>query len=195
MRVNELITQLSLTRLPTPIFSRQLSFPKVKHSAVLVPIVCANSPYIILTLRPEYLKHHPHQVCFPGGKLDPSDINLRQTALRETQEEIGIQPDKIKIVSQLSSYTTLSQFSIKPYVGLIEVPCNLSLNQAEVKQLIELPLTQLMDMKIDCIEIEQHNSVHSIYHFSYQGLLIWGATAAILKQLQQQLLVNDLTNG
>ncbi|MEI8665882.1 CoA pyrophosphatase [Pseudoalteromonas sp. B28] len=93
---------------------------KKRASAVMLPIIdIDNHAHILLCKRPTYLHHHPREICLPGGKFEVSDITLRTTALRELKEELNIAQSNVNVLGHLPEYSTLTGFSISPYVGLL----------------------------------------------------------------------------
>lgn len=158
---------------------------RLKPAAVLVPIQQrADGDYLILTLRAARLNSHSGQVAFPGGMLDPQDTGPMGAALRESQEEIGIDPHHVRILGQLDQVTAAKEYLVTPFVGLIPFPYRFRLNLAETEAVFSVPIPALLDP--GCFSVESRFSARRggpIYHFHYQGWDIWGATAKIVKQL------------
>ncbi len=154
-------------------------------SAVLVPIYYKQGQYYILfTKRTERVKEHKGQISFPGGARQEGDRTLLDTALRECAEEIGLAPGEVKILGELDdTLTETSPYIISPFVGLIPWPYQLKVDGWETEEIIEAPISALMDK--DCwrqeTEIIGGQAVTS-YFYHYQGRVIWGATARILHQ-------------
>jgi len=148
----------------------------LKTSAVLVPIFYDRGQYhILFTERSDAVVFHKGQVCFPGGTREPSDASLLQTALREAEEEIGLEAKDIEILGELDDITTLvTSYVISPFVALIRYPHSLKTNGREVKGAFSVPLSFLMD---------DTNFKQDSYSYEYEGHVIWGATARILRQL------------
>jgi 8-oxo-dGTP pyrophosphatase MutT (NUDIX family) len=154
-------------------------------SAVLVPIYWRQGQYYILfTQRTERVKEHKGQISFPGGAHQEEDRTLLDTALRESFEEIGLAPDKVKILGELDDTRTVgSNYVVSPFVGVIPWPYQFKLDGWETEEIIEVPISVLLD-KDSCrkgIEIVGGQKVTS-YFYHYQGRVIWGATARILHQ-------------
>ncbi|GLS91958.1 coenzyme A pyrophosphatase [Psychromonas marina] len=149
--------------------------------------------HIIFTERALHLRHHPGQVSFPGGKHETFDSSLQQTAIRETNEEIGIKPEFIEIIGQLPSLKTTSGFEVFPIVAFVDQRFSLNIDANEVKSVFEVPLRFLLDSKNFHLQhLIANKKRHSTYCIGYQNNLIWGATAQMLKNLQQLLLSNDV---
>ena len=155
-------------------------------AAVLIPIYKKDGEYhVLLTKRTEELEYHKGQICFPGGSHHDKDGSLRDTALREAYEEVGIQPEDVEILGELDSMGTLtSNFLITPYVGIIPYPYKFTVSQHEIDELIEVPFTALAD---DSNYWEETRTAEGVTgkasFFKYKDKVIWGATAKILKQL------------
>ena len=176
----------------TPLTSMQVkenSQKTLKKAAVLIALVereaCLN---VILTVRAQHLRHHPGQVSFPGGKYETFDNSLKQTALRETAEEIGIHSDLVEIIGKLPPLNTVSGFEVHPFIGFVDKSFTLNIDSQEVQTVFEVPITFLLKNKN---YYKQHLFANKKRHFTYcipyQNHLIWGATAQILRNLQASL--------
>ncbi|WP_068545112.1 CoA pyrophosphatase [Thalassotalea crassostreae] len=161
----------------------------LKHASVLIPIVDhGNELSIVLTKRASHLKHHAGQISFPGGKVEKQDIHLIDTALRETEEEIGVNRDEIKIVGQLKPYHTITGFHITPIIGFIPDNYNFVIDQNEVAEVFYVPFSHFFDEDNHLkVEFSRQGNKHKVYFMPYLNYNIWGATAAILKDLVQHL--------
>ena len=125
-----------------------LSSNKPHHlSAILVPLYQKDGEYhVLLTKRSEELEYHKGQICFPGGSHHHEDDSLKETALREAYEEVGIRPEDVEILGELDSTSTLtSNFLITPFVGIIPYPYEFTVSKYEVDELVEVPLSALAD--------------------------------------------------
>ncbi len=157
-----------------------------RPAAVLVPIQeRENGDYLVLTKRTEQLSSHKGQIAFPGGRVEPGDDGHLAAALRESYEEIGIEPRHVRVLGQLDQITAGFNYLVTPFVGLIPFPYNYSLNPAETEAVFSVPVAALLDRS--CFRVELRFSPANrrgepIYHFQYDGLDIWGATARIIKQ-------------
>ncbi|MEY3219221.1 MAG: hypothetical protein RIT27_578 [Pseudomonadota bacterium] len=159
-------------------------------SAVLVPLVESEMGLsIILTQRTDHLHNHAGQICFPGGRCDTQDIDFTMTALRETEEEIGISKEFISVVGFLENYLTLTGFIITPVVGFVKAGFQLHADSFEVADIFELPLTFLLDSSHYYQETKTFQGIERrFYVIPYQERYIWGATAGILVNFAQRLL-------
>jgi 8-oxo-dGTP pyrophosphatase MutT (NUDIX family) len=154
-------------------------------AAVLLPIYKKQGEYhILLTKRTQKVEHHKGQICFPGGARHESDRGLMDTALRETFEEIGVRPEDIEILGELDNMGTLtSNFLVTPFVGIIPYPYELTVNEDEIEELVEVPLSALADEKNHREEVYIIEGIEvKAVMFDYQGHVIWGATARMLEQ-------------
>lgn len=151
-------------------------------AAVLVIIhFREGKPYILLTKRSSELKNHAGQISCPGGTYSKSDKDLMHTAIRETYEEMGIKIDESDIVGYLQGVHTLtSNFTIVPYIAIIDEIENPKPNIHEIEKVIDAPLIDLLKT----IERDmEHAHFGEVYRFVYDGNIVWGATARILKQI------------
>jgi len=154
-------------------------------AAVLIPIYKKDGEYhVLLTKRTEELEYHKGQICFPGGSHHDGDGSLKDTALREAHEEVGIRPEDVEILGELDSMGTVtSHFLVTPFVGIIPYPYKFTVSHHEIDELIEVPLAALAD---DRNYWEEERSAEGVTgkasFFRYNDKVIWGATARILKQ-------------
>lgn len=159
------------------------------EASVLIPILTFKKDLeILLTKRSNNLKNHPGQIAFPGGKKDQSDRSPIETALRETQEEVGLNPKNVEIIASLPSHKTATGFVIKPYLGLINQPFSETLRQGEVDEIFTVPYEYILNEKNFSIHTRKWNgSQRSYYVVPYGPYYIWGATARILLNLSRAL--------
>ncbi|MGI9440125.1 MAG: CoA pyrophosphatase [Parvibaculales bacterium] len=163
-------------------------------AAVLVPIVThAERPTILLTQRAAHLQQHSGQVAFPGGKVETHDASPTAAALRETQEEVGLNPDYVQVRGYLDTYETGTGFRILPVVGFVQPGFSLAINKNEVADVFEVPLSLLMaHQKYKMNKIEWQGEQRIYYSMRYDGYNIWGATAGMLRRMAQRI---DINNG
>jgi 8-oxo-dGTP pyrophosphatase MutT (NUDIX family) len=168
--------------------TRPLNRKELRPAAVLVPLVQRPEPTVLLTQRTHTLAQHAGQVAFPGGRAEPHDVSLIQTALRETEEETGIQSSFITIAGFLDAYETGTGFAILPVVGLLAEGFALMPDASEVAEVFEVPLAFLLDPANRKKDSREFQGVRrSFYSFTYEGHYIWGATAAMLVNFGERL--------
>ena len=153
-----------------------------RPASVLVPIVQRQEELkVLFTRRTVHLKSHSGQISFPGGRAEPHDASPEATALREAQEEIGLEPRHVEILGKLSDYHTRTDFRVTPVVGLVASHFELRLDAHEVDEVFEVPLSFLLD--------PAHHERHwrefqgrrvTYYAIPYRDYYIWGATAGML---------------
>lgn len=159
-------------------------------AAVLIPIIHREeSLSVLLTERSPDLKHHAGQISFPGGRMDAADTDIRATALRETQEEVGIDPADIEIVGYMDPNPTVTGYAVTPVVALVELRRELVIDPVEVKSAFEVPLPYLLDEQNQESSEREFAGVRvPIAEFNYGQYRIWGATAGMLVELRNILL-------
>jgi 8-oxo-dGTP pyrophosphatase MutT (NUDIX family) len=158
-------------------------------AAVLVPVVVRpTGPTILLTQRTAHLRDHAGQVSFPGGRCEESDVSAEATALREAEEEVGLDPGQVEILGRLPEYRTGTGFVITPVVGFVTPPLNLKLDDFEVAEVFEPPLAFLLDKSNHQRQtMEIRGQRHEFWAMPWQGYFIWGATAGMLVTLHRFL--------
>jgi 8-oxo-dGTP pyrophosphatase MutT (NUDIX family) len=166
----------------------------LKASAVLLILHRAeNNWHLLFTKRAEHLKHHPGQISFPGGRYEDHDIDLIDTAVRETEEEIGIIRQIPRVISQLENHPTLTGYRIYPFVALIEMLPELIIDKGEVDDTFSVPLAYLMNKANQKLESITYKSVdYDVYKIIWQDKVIWGATARMVVNLSNYISVDEL---
>jgi 8-oxo-dGTP pyrophosphatase MutT (NUDIX family) len=164
---------------------RAIEQPSLARAAVLVPLFeKGEACHIVFTKRSDNVRYHKGEISFPGGVFDESDFELQRTALREAFEEIGLKESDVQIIGVLDDIiTTVTQFIVTPFVGLFPYPYPFELSAIEIAELIEVPLSALLDE--DCYserEIIRETGKELVSAYQYENHVIWGATARILKQ-------------
>lgn len=154
----------------------------VRRAAVVMPLYQAGDEYfLLLTRRSEQVAHHRGQICFPGGAVDPADAHPLATALRETEEEIGIAPDDVRILGALDDVEiVVSNFVITPFVGLIPHPYPLRLHAHEIAELVLVPLATFRDPS-RLREEERPDRPLPVLFYNCGPHEVWGATARIIR--------------
>jgi 8-oxo-dGTP pyrophosphatase MutT (NUDIX family) len=160
-----------------------------RPAAVLVGVVERPvGPALLLTQRPHHLRDHAGQICFPGGRVEPGDASIAAAALREAEEEIGLDPQRVELLGELQPYDTVTGFRIHPVVGWIEPPIELKPDSYEVEEVFEVPLQFVLDPGNHRRQSYRRGPLTRAYYvLPYQGRFIWGATAGILVNLSTLL--------
>jgi 8-oxo-dGTP pyrophosphatase MutT (NUDIX family) len=162
---------------------------ELRPAAVLVPLVDrAGSMSVLLTLRTAHLSAHAGQISFPGGRIETSDHDATEAALRETEEEVGLTRDYVTLIGRLDTYVTGTGFEITPVVGIIKVPFPLIPDPFEVSEVFEVPLSFVTDRN-------NHRRMTRVFEkrtrvffvLPYENRYIWGATAGMLVNLAEVL--------
>ena len=155
-----------------------------KAAAVLVPFFHDGDQWrVLFTKRTDKVETHKGQISFPGGGREPQDDSFSATALRETEEEIGVDRREIELLGRLDPIITVTDFLVHPFVGILPYPYEFQLNRFEVDKLLELPLEQLIE---EAGEQAGGGLSGLDLNFNRHGDLIWGATARILHQLLEE---------
>lgn len=174
---------------------RVIERPSFAHAAVLVPLFKKGEDcHILFTKRTDQVKYHKGEISFPGGVFDKGDSELERTALREAFEEIGLKGNDVQIIGVLDDIVTVTEFIVTPIVGLFSYPYPFKLSLIEIEELIEVPLSSLLDE--DCFserEIIRGGRQEVVYAYQYEKHVIWGATARILKQFLDMILSTRVT--
>jgi len=162
-------------------------------AGVLIPIIERRDGLsVLLTQRSPDLKAHAGQVSFPGGRMEPGDADIAATALRETQEEVGIAPAQVSIAGYLPPSPTVTGYSVTPVVGLVDPDVRIVVDPIEVDVAFEVPLAFLLDERNQRQSEREFGGARlRIFEFHYAERRIWGATASMLVQLKKILLNNN----
>lgn len=161
----------------------------LKPAAVLVPIILrADEAMVLFTQRAPDLRAHSGQISFPGGKMDPDDGSVLDTALREAEEEIGLDRSLVRPIGYLDAYLSSTNYLVMPVVGLVAPHLTLALNPAEVAEVFEVPLRFLMD----AVNHQLHSRpwqgrMRQYYAIPFGERYIWGITAGIVRNFYDRL--------
>ena len=153
-------------------------------AAVMVLLYPKNGEYcILLNKRSEQVEHHKGEISFPGGAKDPEDRDGLETALRETEEEMGIKRGDITVIGEMDEVTTRSQFRVQVFVGTIEYPYKFSPSAIEIAEVLEFPVPALMDPANRRVETRwEDGQAVSSYSYVHEEHVVFGATARILQR-------------
>ena len=158
-------------------------------AAVLVPIALGvDRPELLLTVRHSALRSHPGQISFPGGRVDPEDLDVAATAVRETHEEVGVAPAAIEVIGALGPYLTGTGYSVVPVIGLIPAGYPYRLARDEVEEVFHVPLEFLFETGTwETREYEIEGGRRSYAEIWFGRYRIWGATAGMIVDLRDRL--------
>ncbi len=171
-----------------PVMEKIAKVRPIRPAAVLVPVVDHAEPTVLLTQRAQHLPDHPGQVSFPGGKIDEGDQSPLASALREAEEEIGLDRSFVEPIGYLDLYMTTLGYRIVPVIARVSPGFSLTLNESEVDATFEVPLGYLMDQN----NVERHardwqGMTRHYYAITFGERYIWGVTAGILRNLHDRI--------
>lgn len=167
---------------------RRMVRPDLTPAAVLMPIHCDTADCrIVFAQRSQNVLYHKGQNAFPGGRHELADRDLLATALRESQEEIGLNPADVEVLGELDDQVTTSGFVISPFVGAIPHPYRFVAHRGEVDDIFDVPLSVFLADRNWREEQPEDGDAAPTYYVDYRGRTIWGATARILKQFVRLL--------
>jgi len=151
-------------------------------AAVLFPLFFKNNvAHLLFTRRTDKVEHHKNQISLPGGRQDEEDADLLQTALRETEEELGIQPEHIQILGRTDRFLTNTHYLVTPFVGVIPYPYHFKISHDEIEYLIEVPLLHLLDeSNFETRTLKREGITWLLHYYHYQDEVIWGVTGFLL---------------
>ena len=191
---SELVVGPAGLDLPQDIFAPRLDDPTdpfdgtLAEAAVLVAIVLRADPGVLLTKRTAHLTKHAGQVSFPGGRIDPEDAHPEAAALREAEEEIGLEPAEVELIGRMATYVTGTGYRITPVVGLVRPDLTLLPSPFEVEAVFELPFSVLLDPTAPRRESHlARGRMRDYWVWPHPEHFVWGATAAILVHLARHL--------
>lgn len=162
----------------------------LKPAGVLVPVLQrSGGPSLLLTQRSAALTHHAGQISFPGGRMEESDADIEATALRETHEEVGIEPHLVSVFGWLDAMPTITGYAVTAVVGAVSADAELRIDRSEVEEAFEVPLEFLLDRRNARAGVREYmGRTLPVIEFHYGGHRIWGATAQMILQLRNKLL-------
>lgn len=156
-----------------------------RPAAVLIPLLRKHGKWELLFIRRSTVDgdHHSGQVAFPGGRMDSQDASAEETALRETQEEVGLAPDEVQILGRLEHMVTISNYKLTPVVGVIPWPSKLRPAPSEVQRIFTIPMEWLADpshYELKERRVSEKGGAYPVIYFQpYDGELLWGVSAHI----------------
>ncbi|MCL6553020.1 MAG: CoA pyrophosphatase [Firmicutes bacterium] len=157
-----------------------------RRAAVLVPVFEQDGvAHLLLTKRTETVEHHKGQIAFPGGGEEPGDASLEETALRETYEELGLEPAAVEVLGRLDEVeTVVSGFAVTPFVGAVPPPDRLRPNPNEIDEIVTLPLAIFQDPgRVRAERVVRGGRVVELLYYDCGRWTVWGLTARIIRNL------------
>ncbi|MDX1507822.1 MAG: CoA pyrophosphatase [Woeseiaceae bacterium] len=169
---------------------REAVLSTLRPAGVLMPLIERDTGLnVLLTQRSGELKHHAGQIAFPGGGMEEADADIEATALRETHEEVGIEPADVSVIGYLDPMATISSYAVTPVIGLVRDSVELILDPTEVELAFEVPLGFLLDRRnVVAGERQWQGRTIPVVEMLYDGHRIWGATAYFLLRLRKKIL-------
>jgi 8-oxo-dGTP pyrophosphatase MutT (NUDIX family) len=173
---------------------RRVTLEGAKHAAVLIPIVAVPEPTLIFTVRTESVSSHKGQISFPGGSIDPEDADASAGALREAEEEIGLDRTKARLLGELDSFPTfVSGYVVTPFVGWLDEEPELTRNPGEVAEILHVPVAELAEDIRNEAGFEYAGRTYPTEAWVWNDRVIWGVTARIIRQFLERLAEAGLT--
>jgi 8-oxo-dGTP pyrophosphatase MutT (NUDIX family) len=187
-------------RAPRPVTSIEMPFglsnlitprllARLRPASVLVPLIRRQAGLsVVLTVRSEHLRSHRGQISFPGGRREEADSSAAEAALREAQEEVGLDPRQIEVIGYLDDYPTITKYVVTPVVGIVSGEPQFQLDAGEVAEVFEVPLDFLLDAKNYQRKLISNGGINvPFFEINFGSYRIWGATAGMLRNLVQKI--------
>ncbi|RMG57055.1 MAG: CoA pyrophosphatase [Deltaproteobacteria bacterium] len=169
----------------------------MRQASVLIPLMEKEGRvHVVLSRRTEKVPHHKGQVCFPGGSVEGRDSNALETALREAEEEFSLSREDVTVLGRLDPVPTMTRFYITPYVGSVPPSYEFRPDPFEVAEIFTAPLSYFFDFsRYRTTETFFRGNPYPVYFIDYEGRLIWGATAKILRRFAELLTSFGMTSS
>jgi 8-oxo-dGTP pyrophosphatase MutT (NUDIX family) len=172
---------------------RLIEKPDYAPASVLMLLLNKDGePHVLLTKRTKKVATHKGEVAFPGGKRDDADESSLATALRETEEEVGIRPSDVRIIGEFDEYFSIYGFHVSTFVGAVTHPYRYTLNRDELSECFEAPLSIFYEERYsrsECFNYEGRDV--EVFYYDYRDYVIWGLTARILTDFSRKILRRD----
>ncbi len=168
---------------------REIDFPNYRKSSVMMLFMEKdNSPHVLLTTRTDRVSTHKGQVSFPGGSYDETDKDFLETALRETDEEVGIKASDIEVLGEYDEYISIAGFHVYVYIGALNNRVNYTPCKDEIEDILEVPFSIFFNEEYDrCEKFSYEGRDYDIYYYNYGKSTIWGMTARILTDFSRKV--------
>jgi len=168
---------------------RSISFPDYRKSAVMMIFMeKGGSPHVLLSLRTDRVSTHKGQVSFPGGSWDETDKDYLETALRETYEEIGIDPSEIEVLGEYDEYISIMGFHVFVFIGALNRKVEYTPCTDEIEEILEVPFSLFYNEQYDkCEKVTYDGRDYDVYYYNYGSSTIWGMTARILTDFSRKV--------
>ena len=168
---------------------RSIEDPSMIPAAVMLLLYPKGDDYcVLLNKRTQLVEHHKGEISFPGGRMDDEDASLLDTALRETHEEMGIDPDDVRVLGRVDDMPTNSNYLMSTFVGTIPYPYDFAPSEFEVAEILEAPISELTDPRSFTFEVRAFQGQPlECPEFNYRGHRVWGATGRVLNNFLRKL--------
>jgi len=177
-----------------PLEPRRYTIEGARDAAILIPVIAVPEPTLLFTRRTEHLSSHKGQISFPGGSIDDVDASPVDAALREAEEEIGLDRDQVRVIGELDAVPTfVTGYVVTPVVGWLDETPQLELNPHEVAAILAVPVSHLVDSNRVEPGFEHEGHPLPTEAWVWEGHVIWGATARILRNFLNHLAEAGLT--
>ena len=168
---------------------RTVDIPDHRKSAVMMLFMeREGSPHVLLTLRTDRVSTHKGQISFPGGSYDETDRDFLETALRETLEEVGIEPAEIEVLGEFDEYISIMGFHVYVFTGALNRAVEYKPSRDEIEEILEVPFSIFYNEEFDrCEKITHQGRDYDVYYYNYGKSTIWGMTARILTDFSRKV--------
>jgi 8-oxo-dGTP pyrophosphatase MutT (NUDIX family) len=162
----------------------------LRPAAVMILIMnSGGEPHVLLTKRTEKVGTHKGQVALPGGGYDESDGDFLHTALRETEEEVGVRKEDVDVLGRFDDFISIAGFHVVSYIGTIPSPYAYTINRDEIEDYVEVPLSMFVNREYGKVQqVEFEGAMYNVYHYYFRNFEIWGMTARILTDFAAKIL-------
>lgn len=162
----------------------------LRPAAVMILIMNrGGEPHVLLTKRTDKVGTHKGQMALPGGGYDETDGNFLNTALRETQEEVGVRKEDVDVLGRFDDFISIAGFHVVSYIGVIPFPYTYTINRDEIEDYVEVPLSIFVNREYGKVQqVEFEGALYNVYHYYFRNFEIWGMTARILTDFAAKIL-------